>query len=269
MSNLSTLQNQIKAIYKKLKGFYEYLPRDTNLEEYIDNFSFTETIERIYAVGTYCWFISDMKNAKWVKVGGAIEQMTGYSTTELHNASFIKAARFTSAEELMATVQSAELFWQYFYSKPIEHRPNIKSSHTYRFIRKNGETFHALQQSSTLFFDKLGNGVYQFDLITDISHLDPIPKLRFYLLDTNDPEDMKNIPIHEGIISKTEPMPISLSEKRVLELIAKGKSIKMIADELGLSENTIKHHRTNMFAKCGVKNMAELTGKALSNGWFE
>lgn len=269
MSDLIQFRKEIRQIYKKLKSFYEYLPRDSALDTYIDQFSFTETIERIYAVGPYCWFISDMKNARWVKVGGAIEQMTGYSKDELTNASFIQAARFTTPEQLMATVQSAELFWQYFYLQPIDFRKNIKSSHTYQFLRKNGTSFHALQQSSTLFFDNLGNGVFQFDLITDISHLDPVPKLRFFLLDTNNPENMKNIPIHEGIIRKTHSLPISPSEKRVLELIAQGKSIKVIAAELGISENTVKHHRTNMFIKCEVKNMAELTAKALTMGWFE
>ncbi len=268
MKKTISISNDIKSIYKKLKSFYEYLPRDPNLESYLNNFSFIETIERIYAVGTYCWFISDMKNAKWIKVGGALEQMTGYTIEEMTNASFIQAARFTDAENLLATVQSAELFWYYFYSQPIENRKNIKSSHTYPFIRKDGSTFHALQQSSTLFFDKMGNGVFQFDLITDISHLDPEPKLRFFLLDTTNSADMKNIPIHEGIIRQTKSLPVSQAEKKVLELIAKGKSIKIIAHELGISENTVKHHRTSMFSKCEVKNMAELTAKALINSWF-
>jgi|GEM_PF-3340827 len=269
MSDLIRIRKEIKQIYRKLKSFYEYLPRDSELDSYINQFSFAETLERIYAVGPYCWFISDMKNAKWVKVGGAIEQLTGYTKEELTNAPFIQAARFTTPEQLMATVQSAELFWQYFYAQPVDFRKNVKSSHTYQFLRKNGTSFHALQQSSTLFFDNLGNGVFQFDLITDITHLDAVPKLRFFLLDTNNPEHMKNIPIHEGIIRKTQLLPVSPAEKRVLELIAQGKSIKVIAAELGISENTVKHHRTNMFVKCGVKNMAELTAKALTMGWFE
>ncbi len=174
----------------------------------------------------------------------------------------------TSAEHLTATLMAAEQFWNYLYSQPIENRAHIKSSHTYNFIRKDGSSFHALQQSSTIFFDHDGNAVYQFDLITDITHLDPIPKLRFFLMDTSDISNIKNIPIHEGIIRKKEPIPISMAEKKVLELIAQGKSIKLIAYELGISENTVKHHRSSMFLKCQVKNMAELITKAITNGWF-
>jgi DNA-binding CsgD family transcriptional regulator len=262
------LNTAIKNTYRKLKAFYEHLPRDPELNTYINNFSFAEMIDRIYSVGPYCWFISDMRKGRFIKIGGALKQMTGYDESEFINNSFIKAARFTSAEHLAATVGAAEQFWHYFYSQPVENRKYIKSSHTYTFIRKDGSTFHALQQSSTIFFDKLGNGIYQFDLITDISHLDPVPQLRFFLMDTSDQENHKNIPIHEGIIRAIIPMPISIAEKKVLDLIAKGKSIKQIADELGLSENTIKHHRTSMFAKCEVKNMAELTAKAINNRWF-
>ena len=268
VNNKAELEKQIKGAYINLKAFYERLPRDPELVNYINDFSFAETIDRIYSVGPYCWFISDMKKGKFIQIGGALKQMTGYDESELLNGSFIKAARFTSPEHLIATLAAAGQFWGYFYSQPAENRKYIKSSHTYSFIRKNGTVFHALQQSSTIFFDKQGNGVYQFDLITDITHLDAIPKLRFFLMDTADQENHKNIPIHEGIIKHITEMPISPAEKKVLDLIAKGKSIKMIADELNLSENTIKHHRTSMFAKCEVNNMAELTAKALINGWF-
>ncbi|GLU56128.1 LuxR C-terminal-related transcriptional regulator [Dyadobacter frigoris] len=264
----ASLRNEIIGAYKKLKSFYDQLPRDPDLDLYLNQFSFGEVIEKIYAVGPYCWFISDMRKAVFVKTGGALKQMTGYGEDEMLGKSFINAARFTSPEFLYTIVQAAEYFWGYFYMQPLENRLHVKSSYTYKFIRKDGSTFHALQQSSTIFIDKQGNGVYQFDLITDITHLDPIPQLRFFILDTADSNHMKNIPIQPGINKNPAILPITAAEKRVLELIALGKSIKMIADQLKISENTVKHHRTNMFAKCNVKNMAELTAKAVGEGWF-
>ena len=262
------LSVQLKNSYKGLRNFYDGLPRDPELETYLSHFSFEEVLSKIYGVGVYCWFISDMHTARFIRIGGALEQLTGYSPEEMTNASFIKAARFTTPEHLSASMQAAQQFWGYFYSQPAENRPFIKSSHTYEFVKKNGTTFHALQQSSTIFFDKKGNGVYQLDLITDITHLDPEAKLRFFLLDTSQQGNMKNMPLHPGIIYEQKPLPISTAEMKVLRLIAEGKSIKMIAAQLGISENTVKHHRTKMFAKCDVKNMAALTAKALSSGWF-
>jgi DNA-binding CsgD family transcriptional regulator len=260
--------SELKLLYKNLRRYYDWMPRDPGLENYLNQFSFEETIRKIYAVGTYCWFISDMKSGKFLKVGGSFEKMTGYKTEEIINKPFIKAARFTNNGHLADTLKAANYFWDYFYSKDPADRKYVKSMHTYRFSRKDGSNFHALQQSSTLFFDHSGNGLFQFDLITDISPLDPIPQLRFFILDSSDENDMKQIPVNPFIIKKTLPLPISPAEYKVLELIAQGKSIKVIASELRLSENTIKHHRTSMFEKCNVKNMAELIAKALGNGWF-
>ncbi len=265
---MDNLANKLKQAFRELKVYYEGLSRDVALESYLSQFPITDVIDKVYAVGPYCWFLSDMKTGRWLRVGGALEQITGYSQEELQHQSFIKAARFTTPEHLLQTLESANLFWQYFYSRPAAHRHFIKSAHTYEFIRKNRTTFHALQQSSTVFFDKNGNGVYQFDLITDISYLDPIAKIRFYLLDSSDLSDMKQISLVPGVIYTREPSPFSPAEHRVLKLMAEGKSIKMIAGSLGISENTIKHHRTSMFQKCGAGNMVELVSKSIENGWF-
>jgi DNA-binding CsgD family transcriptional regulator len=262
------IKTGILAAYRKLKIYYDDLPRDPDLEKYINRFSFGEVIEKIYAVGPYCWFLSDMRQAKFLKTGGALEQITGYREDELVGRSFINAARFTNVQHLTAIVQAAEYFWGYFYQQPMANRMQVKSSYTYEFIRKNGTSFHALQQSSTIFIDSQGNGVYQFDLITDITHLDPEVQLRFFILDTADSGNMKNIPVHPGVTKSPAELPITPAEKRVLELIAQGKSIKMIADKLNISENTVKHHRSSMFRKCEVNNMAELTAKAIGQGWF-
>jgi len=265
---LDSVKTGILSAYRKLKTYYDDLPRDPDLEHYISQFSFGEVIDKIYAVGPYCWFLSDMRQAKFLKTGGAVEQITGYRADEFIGRSFINAARFTNVLHLTGIVQAAEYFWGYFYAQPIATRTHVKSSYTYEFIRKNGTSFHALQQSSTIFLDKQGNGVYQFDLITDITHLDPVIQLKFFILDTTDEANMKNIPVHPGVTKNPVPLPITPAERKVLELIAQGKSIKMIADMLKISENTVKHHRTSMFRKCEVSNMAQLTAKAIGQGWF-
>ncbi len=56
---------------------------------------------------------------------------------------------------------------------------------------------------------------------------------------------------------------ISPREKEVLELVAKGKSTKQIADQLSISTRTVESHRINMLKKMKVSNSAELIKKAL------
>ena len=47
-------------------------------------------------------------------------------------------------------------------------------------------------------------------------------------------------------------------ESEIVSLLLKGRTYKMIADELFLSENTVKTHLRNAYSKLGIKNKAEL-----------
>ena len=63
-----------------------------------------------------------------------------------------------------------------------------------------------------------------------------------------------------------EPAPASLLTKRELQLVAAivgGSSNKDIAQELSLSEQTVKNHLSNIFDKVGVSNRLELALYAL------
>ena len=48
--------------------------------------------------------------------------------------------------------------------------------------------------------------------------------------------------------------------------VAAGDSNREIAVRLGLAEDTVKHHVTNIFDKLGVSNRAELASYAASHG---
>jgi DNA-binding NarL/FixJ family response regulator len=51
--------------------------------------------------------------------------------------------------------------------------------------------------------------------------------------------------------------PLTPAEKKVMELIAKGKSDKQIASHLGRSEGTVKKHVGNILRKLNVSNRTE------------
>jgi len=55
-------------------------------------------------------------------------------------------------------------------------------------------------------------------------------------------------------------------ELEVLQLIVEGKSNKEIADQLGLSANTIAVHRANIMDALGIHKTAELVVYAIRNG---
>jgi DNA-binding NarL/FixJ family response regulator len=59
---------------------------------------------------------------------------------------------------------------------------------------------------------------------------------------------------------------LSDREMQVLQLLASGKTVSEVADELSLSVNTISTYRTRLLEKLTLNNNAELTRYAIDNG---
>lgn len=58
---------------------------------------------------------------------------------------------------------------------------------------------------------------------------------------------------------------LSAQEKKVLQLLVAGKSYKMIASELFISQETVKSHVSNIYAKLHVHSGTEAVALALKN----
>ena len=53
--------------------------------------------------------------------------------------------------------------------------------------------------------------------------------------------------------------------RQILDLICKGTQNKIIADRLGLSENTVKVHVRNIYKKMNVRNRTEAASRYFTN----
>lgn len=60
---------------------------------------------------------------------------------------------------------------------------------------------------------------------------------------------------------------LTASEQRILEMVVAGLNNKMIADRLFISENTVKSHLKNIFAKLGVNERAQVVAVAVKRGF--
>lgn len=67
-------------------------------------------------------------------------------------------------------------------------------------------------------------------------------------------------------LSRPEPSP---REQEVLSLIAQGHSNKEIAGQLGLSEDTVKRHVSNVLDKLGVQDRTQAVTEALRRGLLD
>jgi two-component system nitrate/nitrite response regulator NarL len=73
-------------------------------------------------------------------------------------------------------------------------------------------------------------------------------------------------------IARRRPSPaerLTAREREIVAAVAAGDSNRQIAARLGLAEDTVKHHITNIFDKLGVSNRAEMAAYAASHGLAE
>ena len=70
----------------------------------------------------------------------------------------------------------------------------------------------------------------------------------------------------ESIISQDNPL--SPQEKRILQLIALGKSNQDIADTLYLSNGTVRNYTSSIFNKLSANNRVEAARIAKDKGWL-
>jgi DNA-binding NarL/FixJ family response regulator len=61
--------------------------------------------------------------------------------------------------------------------------------------------------------------------------------------------------------------PLSKREMEVLAQLTRGMSNKEIAQELGISHQTVKNHVTSILRKLGVEDRTQATLYALRRGW--
>lgn len=81
-----------------------------------------------------------------------------------------------------------------------------------------------------------------------------------YLLDA-----LSEVPALRVVNSKGRPL-LTAREEQVVALVADGLSNREVADELGLSEHTIKKYMLRIFDKLGISTRVELVLYALNHG---
>ena len=63
--------------------------------------------------------------------------------------------------------------------------------------------------------------------------------------------------------------PLTPAERRVVQLLAEGKSNKEVANLQGISVKTAETHRANIMRKLGLRSMSDLVHYAIRNEIIE
>lgn len=138
----------------------------------------------------------------------------------------------------------------------------------------DGQAFHALKAGAAAYRSKevtpkelaevlrrVARGEY---VINDMVMEDPKVASRLLTQFRSMPQELTEIPDAEFLFP-----PPSERELEVLERIARGGSNKEIADELGISTQTVKNHISSILRKLSLSDRTQAVLYALRRGWIE
>jgi DNA-binding NarL/FixJ family response regulator len=132
-----------------------------------------------------------------------------------------------------------------------------------RIKRSNPEInilVNSIHENSGLVFKALCNGASGY-ITKSTSHLELIEAIN-EMEKGGAPMSMKIAKMVVSSFQKNTNSPLSFRETSVLELLSKGKSYSVIADELFITKETAKTHIKNIYAKLQVNSKAEAIAKA-------
>jgi DNA-binding CsgD family transcriptional regulator len=133
-----------------------------------------------------------------------------------------------------------------------EQMKYIKLIMDYRTIGKDGNYVRVIEQHKLLELDQFGN-VWLSMSVLDLSPDQDLTSLCRYRLVNTLTGELYHFPTSE-LISENK---LSLREKEILQLLAKGLISKQIADKLFISVNTVNTHRQRIIEKLNVSNTTE------------
>ncbi|NEN24638.1 PAS domain-containing protein [Cryomorpha ignava] len=124
---------------------------------------------------------------------------------------------------------------------------------TYRMLKKDG-TYIRVQRLSGICPNPDGNSLrYNYSILQDITYMGMNPDVHW---DWNSPGLNKGAYINAIKIQPVENL--TKRENEVMELILEGIDGYAISKKLGISYNTVKTHRKNIFQKTGCSSAPEL-----------
>jgi DNA-binding CsgD family transcriptional regulator len=211
-------------------------------------------------------------------MGREYADQTGHAQKKFFGGGFQFIVEITDPPDMprLTTLQSA--YVQQAKSSDFDPRSVVIQNFHWSTICRNGSKIAARVLATTLTYTPQHDfeyciGIYL--LKDDVTNSEKIERYSSLLKQIKERHNEVYLhPVREALVS---PYPlnyaynfdhITLRERDVLGMLAKGKSTLKIGELLGISENTVESHRKNLLEKFEAKNSAELIHKASKMFWL-
>jgi DNA-binding CsgD family transcriptional regulator len=208
--------------------------------------------------------IIDQSNMKYVYMGPAAKDFTGHETSVLMEKGMGFLLEFLIPEDLNFLLTVFPRMHQVVASLPIEKKLYTHFYYNFRLNTSTGIN-HLHQQTIPLALNDRGENYLVLAVLSNVSEFKKDNTVHYKLL-----LKMPGAPVEVLAAgnSKQAETPLTKRETEITQHLSDGKDSQDIADQLFISQATVRTHRKNILEKTGAKNVAHLVQLALANGWI-
>lgn len=218
-------------------------------------------IEKFQTIENTFSFIIDFVTMKYLFMSESTAHVTGHKKWKEQGVEYAMSL-YHPDDELMAKKIHIKQT-DHIFSVPKEDRGKYKYTHDFRIKHADGHYIRINHHAIFLHFDEEGNPLSSLCICNDISALKKNTTLNFEISKVNEKGGFS--PVLKEYYPLSNKLDITTREFEVLSLLAGGGSSKDIAEELFISEHTVKDHRKNLLRKNNANSIAELVALAYQN----
>jgi DNA-binding CsgD family transcriptional regulator len=212
-----------------------------------------EAVKSLMNISTDVLYIKDMYKDYYTYIGGDSFYITGYTNKEMAVAGQEVFRMLIDYEDAMFLLGYEKLHYDFIQNTAPARRKHVVLFEVLHFKHKNGSKFPVTMQVAPFLFDPKNN---PWALVGRVS-LTPKSQERIAYIEMKDTgERYVYSPQKKAFVFEEAPK-LTKTEQKVMILSARGFTEKESADEMAVSTNTVKKHKSNILSKLKVDNMSE------------
>ncbi|MDT0643071.1 helix-turn-helix transcriptional regulator [Zunongwangia sp. F363] len=262
---MSKEENKIAELWKKQYSSHILKYSRYEITEQFQKFAL------MFAPGESYFYILNMHNLELDYVSPGVNEFIDICA---ENVTMQQLLNLALPEEIEKLEKKEMVIKDFFtnYLSPSEFL-DYKLVYTYRMEDYKEKKRLMLMQATPLSVDKNNTPLHVLTIHSDISHFGNISTGKVSFMNLKGGKSFFNVPTETGKFNpkagNDEPdisVTLTVREKEIIDLLAKGYGAKQIANNLNLSIHTVHTHRKNVLAKSGCKNTAELIAESMMAG---
>lgn len=169
-------------------------------------------------------------------------------------------------DDMRFVIRAEEAAHRYILSIGIQHIQSLKCCYCFRMRVEDGtyRLFH--HQSISIVVDSKFRMVKSLNIHTDIEHITSVNNHIVTVTGIRGNNEFHQIFLGDSKMLTFPALKLTIREHEILRYIAKGFSSEKIAEALGITTNTCRTHRKNLFRKIGCHSVASLIKKSTDLG---